>query len=311
MGIVRLSVGGGTPEGMNSAYLVDGRVLVDPGPPTDGAWEELRSGLESRLERLTDLEYVVCTHWHADHVGLAPRLADAAGATIAIGAGDAPLLGEYGSERERRLERDANAMRVWGVPAKTIASVTDGDRPSPVPVRCDVSPLEAGDELAGATVLETPGHTAGHIALEMGTDHALMVGDAVLPTYTPNVGGSDTRLRGTDPLGTYLETLDRIESREGVDDGSVALLPGHGSTCSSNRLETIRDHHRERTVRVREALGKLGSSTPWDVAIHLFGSLEGIHTKFGAGEAAAHLEYLERESVVARDSDGTYWLVES
>ncbi|MFP8956205.1 MBL fold metallo-hydrolase [Natrialbaceae archaeon A-CW3] len=308
MAIVRLSVGRGTPEGTNSAYLVDGRVLVDPGPPTDEAWEELRGGLESHLERLTDLEYVVCTHWHADHVGLAPRLSEAAEATIAMGAGDAPLLAEYRAERERRLERDAAAMRAWGVSAETIANVIDSDRPSPVPERCDVRPLEAGDTLAGLAVLETPGHTAGHIALEMTTGDALLVGDAVLPTYTPNVGGSDTRLRGQNPLGTYLETLARIESCEGIGNGSVTLHPGHGSTCSPDRLETIRTHHRERTARVREAVEERGPSTPWDVAVHLFGSLEGIHAKFGAGEAAAHLEYLARESVVACNSDGAYWL---
>ncbi|WP_312909000.1 MBL fold metallo-hydrolase [Natronosalvus caseinilyticus] len=308
MTVVRLPVGGGTPEGTNSAYLVDERVLVDPGPPTEAAWSDLRTGLEAELETLSNLEYVVCTHWHADHVGLAPRLAETCNATITMGERDAPLLMEYAAEREARLERDAAAMTDWGVPGDVVTAVVEGDRPSPLPDATPVESLVDGQTIAGLEVVETPGHTAGHVSLA--TDEALVLGDAVLPTYTPNVGGSDTQTRGTDPLGTYLETLNRLLAREGVESGAVTLRPGHGETVDPERIEAIRDHHDERTRRVETALEERTVATPWDLARDLFGDLEGIHAKFGAGEVAAHLERLERDGAVECEDGGGYALAE-
>ncbi|USZ72937.1 MBL fold metallo-hydrolase [Natronosalvus halobius] len=306
MTVVRIPVGGGTPEGTNSAYLVDERVLVDPGPPTEAAWSDLQNGLEIELETLADIEYVVCTHWHADHVGLAPRLAQAADATVAMGKRDAPLLAAYAAEREARLDRDAAAMVAWGVPEDVVTAVVESDRSSPLPHAMPVESLVDGQTVAGLEVLETPGHTAGHVSLA--TDEALVLGDAVLPTYTPNVGGSDTRTRDMDPLGTYLETLDRLLAREGVESGAVTLRPGHGETVDPERIETIRDHHDERTQRVVTALEKRTKATPWDLARDLFGELEGIHAKFGAGEVAAHLERLQRDGVVVCEEGGRYAL---
>lgn len=55
----RIGIDGEPPEGQNSASLVDGRIVVDPGPLTDTAWTDLRIGLEragvslERLERHT------------------------------------------------------------------------------------------------------------------------------------------------------------------------------------------------------------------------------------------------------------------
>ena len=292
MNVERVAVGDGTPEGTNSAYLLPERgIVIDPGPPTERAWTDLTAGLEAAD---LELEYVLVTHWHADHAGLAPRLAEAADATLAMGAGDAPLVGAYGDEREKRVNRDAETMAHWGVPEDAIEAVRATDDPSPIPDRFPVEHLEDGEEVADLEVLATPGHTLGHTSFV--ADDAVIVGDAVLPTYTPNVGGSDTRTRGGDPLATFRESLERLEALAETH----ALLPGHGTGVDADRIATIRAHHRSRSDRVRDALEARGKATPWNLARDLFGDLEGIHVKFGAGEAAAHLESLEGEGVVER-----------
>ena len=322
----RIGVGGGSPEGANSAYLVDGRVVVDPGPPAESAWDDLRAGLERAGASIDDVETVLVTHWHVDHAGLAPRLAEAADATLAMGAGDAPLVADYATARERRLERDREAMRRLGVPADVAEAVVAGDTPSPMPDSIPVERLADGDRIAGLEVVATPGHTLGHTAFA--GDGFLLVGDAVLPTYTPNVGGSDTRTLvdtddavdgsstsapiESDPLAAFLETLDRLEDRP------ERLLPGHGTAVSADRIAEIRGHHDERSRRVREALEGDGAgsddggtsaaskresptgTTPWELALELFGDLEGVHVKFGVGEAAVHCRRLEREGVLER-----------
>ena len=303
--VERVAVGQGTPEGTNSAYLLPERgVVIDPGPPTESAWTDLRTGLERASLTLEDVRHVLVTHWHADHAGLAPRLAEAADATLAMGDTDAPIVADYAAERERRLERDAETMRTWGAPDDAVAAVLEGDRPSPLPDSFPVERLADGDRIAGLEVLATPGHTLGHVAFarEASGDAdadtgAVFVGDAVLPTYTPNVGGSDTRTRTTDPLGDYFETLSRLERRP------EPLLPGHGTTLAADRIEEIRTHHHARTDRVVATLESLGPVTPWAVACELFGDLSGIHVKFGAGEVAAHLEALEAEGMLERVAD--------
>ena len=276
----------GSAEGGNSAYVLPERgIVVDPGPPGETAWRRLRDGLDDAGIELDGVNHVLVTHWHADHVGAAPRLAREATATLALHERDAPLVGDYAVERERRLERDGRVLDRWGVPADRIETLLSGDSPSPIPDSFTVRPLVAGDTVEGVDVLHTPGHTAGHAAFVL--DEHGFVGDAVLRTCTPNVGGGDTRQDA--PLTRYRRTLLRL-----VDRVETAH-PGHGSAFDLEpRIESLRAHHRERSLRVVEVIEGVGPVTPWQVAQTLFGEMAGYHAKFGAGEAYAHLEHLER-----------------
>ena len=305
MTVVRIPVGGGSPEGENSAYLFPDRgLLVDPGPPGEDAWGALLEGIGDAGLDLADVEEVFVTHWHVDHAGLAVRSAEAAGATLTMHADDAPLVGDYVRERERRLERDARRLRQWGVPDDLVASLRSSDAPSPLPDAYPVEAVADGDSVAGLDVIHAPGHTLGHAALADPARGDLVVGDAVLPTYTPNVGGGDTRQR--DPLAAYRETLDRVTTLGWTDAGpdDVTLHPGHGSAVDfPDRIDAIRHHHAERTERVLEVLREGSAATPWAVATELFGEMRGTHAKMGAGEAAAHLVRLQREGTVEQVDD--------
>jgi glyoxylase-like metal-dependent hydrolase (beta-lactamase superfamily II) len=303
------------PEGANSAYVLpDSRTVVDPGPPTDEAWSRLCSGIEAAGLALDDVEFVFVTHWHADHAGLAPRLAETADARVVMHETDAPLVADYARERERRVERDARRLSEWGVPSSVVEALQSGDRPSPIPDSLAVETLEDGESLTGVTAVHTPGHTLGHAAFvckEVDADEAenLFVGDLVLPTYTPNVGGGDTRLE--DALATYLESLEQVRDVT-RDVGAKTVAPGHGAPLTlDERINEIVAHHDERSRRTVTALatcleenGELdaettsATATPWDVATRLFGELSGIHAKMGAGEAASHLDFLRKRGAV-------------
>jgi glyoxylase-like metal-dependent hydrolase (beta-lactamase superfamily II) len=291
--VERIAHAAANPEGENSTYVLPDRgLVVDPGPPGDRSWETLAAGLPAAGLPVDDVETVVVTHWHADHAGLAPRLAAAADAELVLHATDAPLVADYAAERRRRLDRDARRLRSWGVPEATVTAVVGGDSPSPMPDTCPVRAVADGESVAGAEAIHTPGHTAGHLALRAG--EALFVGDAVLPTYTPNVGGSDTRLDSA--LETYLDALDRLAERVGDAGSEADAYPGHGATVDlSGRIRTIRTHHAERIDDAVAALPAPGGAdagrTPWAVARDLFGEMAGIHAKMGAGEAAAHLAF--------------------
>jgi glyoxylase-like metal-dependent hydrolase (beta-lactamase superfamily II) len=308
--VERIAHTAASPEGENSTYVLPERgLVVDPGPPGASPWTTLTEGLRAAGLPVESVETVVVTHWHADHAGLAPRLAAAAGAELVLHRDDAPLVADYAAERERRVARDARRLREWGVPEPTVEGVVDGDTPSPMPDSCPVRAVADGESVAGAEAIHTPGHTAGHLALLAGD--ALLVGDAVLPTYTPNVGGSDTRLASA--LETYLNTIDDLSERFGGGDGADATpqaYPGHGTTVDlPGRIRTIREHHAE---RIRDAVAALPESgddadppgrTPWAVAGDLFGEMAGIHAKMGAGEAAAHLAFAADHGFAERVDD--------
>lgn len=287
----RIPVGGGSPEGTNSAYLLpDRRLLVDPGPPTESSWAALTDGIAEAGVAPADIDHVVVTHWHVDHAGLAPRLADAADATIHMHERDAPFVRTYEGTHRRRRERDLATMAAWGVPAERREEVAGSDTPSGLPAETPVTDHADGDTVAGTTLWHTPGHTEGHVAVA--TDDSLYVGDAVLQTYTPNAGGSDTRAQN--PLADYAATLDRVAASDRT------LRPGHGETVRPDRVETIRAHHRDRSRDLFETVAETGPITPWAVARRLFGDMAAIHVKFGAGEAAAHLQLLVGLGAVER-----------
>ena len=291
----RIAVGSGSPEGTNSAYVIpDLGAVIDPGPAGDASWERLVKGFEDTHISLSEISSVFVTHWHMDHAGLAPRLSADADTTLYMHEDDAPLVAEYADERTQRLDHDARTLARWGVSEESISAIQATDDPTPVPDEFPVRPLSDSDRVSGFEVLHTPGHTLGHTAFA--ADGMLFVGDAVLPTYTPNVGGSDTRTEK--PLETYLRTLRRLRYRE------ETAYPGHGTGLDLEaRIDEIQSHHERRSRRIHALVVEYERITPWKVATQLFGEMHGIHAKMGAGEAAAHLTHLDAIEYVERVAD--------
>lgn len=285
-------------EGRNSAYVLPDRgVVIDPGPPGDDAWDDLVAGIEAAGLALADVSTVLVTHWHYDHAGQAVPVAEAAGAEVVLHEHDAPLVGDYRHQRERRVERDRRALEQWGVPPEKIEEVFSMDDPTEYPDSYPVTAVADGDSVAGIDVRHTPGHTLGHATYL--ADGTAFVGDTVLGTTTPNVGGGDTRL--SDPLGRYLESLATLDAMDAV------ARPGHGTDLTlDDRIPEIRAHHAERTARVADVVEERAPVTTWDVAVTLFRTMRGYHVKFGAGEAFAHLAVLDSRGAVDRVAEDPF-----
>ncbi|EMA41152.1 MBL fold metallo-hydrolase [Halobiforma nitratireducens] len=313
----RISLGNEEFEGRNNAYLLaddaEGSLaLVDTGVATPGVRSDLREGLAERGYEYADVDAIVLTHFHPDHSGLAGEIQAESDATVYVHEADAPLVEGSADALEALDERRREYLTQWGVPEEprnellAFLEASEGIAGDPL----EATPIEDGDVLeVGGYRLEAvhaPGHAAGLCCFEFEADGGLeaFVGDAVLPVYTPNVGGADVRVDR--PLAKYLETLQRIADRE-----YDRVWPGHRDPIDdpTDRALTIAEHHRERTANVLDVLEEHGPADPWTVSAHLFGDLEGIHILHGPGEAYAHLDHLRHEGAVALE-DGAYRLLE-
>jgi len=151
----------GRPPNLINVYLA-GDVLVDAGTP--GARMRILRQLAGR-----EVTTHVVTHAHPDHFGSSHAVCEQLAIPLWTGERDADAL-ESGSPVPA-------AGRVPALMAK--AKMPPGH---PVARR-----LREGDEVAGFTVLDVPGHSAGHIALWRESDRTLICGDVFfnLPKLGP------------------------------------------------------------------------------------------------------------------------------
>ena len=72
--------------GSVNAWLLRGEplTLIDTGPGNNDALAALEAGLRARGVRLEDIELVIGTHHHLDHVGLTATIQRRAGAGVAV-----------------------------------------------------------------------------------------------------------------------------------------------------------------------------------------------------------------------------------
>ena len=145
----------GFPPHAINVYLV-GDVLVDAG--TRHAAGRILRQLRGRTVNAHAL-----THAHADHQGSSHEVCETLGIPLWCGERDAEAV-EDGRIRERMPSHPINDL---------IARVFPGP-PHPVERR-----LKEGDEIAGFTVLDVPGHSAGHVAFWRESDRALICGDVL------------------------------------------------------------------------------------------------------------------------------------
>ncbi|MCA1189471.1 MBL fold metallo-hydrolase, partial [Saccharopolyspora sp. 6T] len=156
-------------------------------------------------------------------------------------------------------------------------------------------------------VLETPGHTRGHVVFVDAANGLLFAGDHVLPHITPSIGLEAARTPL--PLGDYLSSLRLVGELP-----DLRLLPAHGPVTGSAhaRVAELLDHHERRLDQTAAAV-LAGAATGFEVAGVLgwtrreraFADLDEFNRILAVGETLAHLDVLvERGRLRRSTSDG-------
>jgi glyoxylase-like metal-dependent hydrolase (beta-lactamase superfamily II) len=145
-----------TPRNAINAYLI-GDVLIDTGVKQSA--DTIAAMLEGRR-----ISAIALSHAHGDHAGAMKDLADRFGAPVWCGARDREAAETGRLVLAPRLRRPRLAA---------IANATAGFHGTPV-----ARTLAEGDSLAaGFTVLDTPGHSPGHVSFWREGDRTLICGD--------------------------------------------------------------------------------------------------------------------------------------
>jgi glyoxylase-like metal-dependent hydrolase (beta-lactamase superfamily II) len=274
-----------------------------------GAWNLIDTGLGVRepevlwrpvLDRLdAPVERIVVTHMHPDHVGGAADVAALTGAPVLQGRDDfEQCVRAWGPGRSS--ERIAAYWLSHGLPAAEADVVVRESEALARAVHYEPEPtlLDPGDELDGWRVERLRGHADGHIVLVR--DGVLIAGDTILGGITPTIGLYPASR--PDPLGDYLQTLDRLESMP-----LRVAYTGHRAAIAdpAARAREIRHHHAARLDAAAAALDGSPSS-PYDVSLALFDAeLSPVQRRFALAESLAHLERLVLAGRAAR-VDGGY-----
>jgi len=283
----------------------EGLVLIDAGWGAEESWRALRAGLESIGAGVADVRGVLVTHMHFDHVGLAGRVRQAAGAWIAMHPADQAVFArpDYRSA-QRAVAVEAEFLRGLGAsPAEAAAAVGSAAEWERFTTIARPDRLLTDGELADVPgwklrAVHTPGHTPGHLCFVDERSRRLFSGDHVLPRITPNI--SLQRGAPPDPLGDYLDSLARTRDLD-VDD----VLPAHEWRFRGlpGRVDAIAAHHERRLAELLAAIRHRPGSTPWQLAGHLTWSrpwdqYSGQMRIFAVTETAAHVHLLERRGLV-------------
>jgi glyoxylase-like metal-dependent hydrolase (beta-lactamase superfamily II) len=311
-GVHRVSVPLPFPPGEVAAWVIEGdegHTLVDTGIDTPPARGALRDAAAEVGVTPDSLAYVVLTHAHPDHYGLAGPVREWSGARVAIHEEEEKLARRFVDRWPEDRAHAAHAFAEIGVPASVIpAFLRASDLIHSLYARFhpDIvltgarGPLPGG---GGWEWIHTPGHSPGHVTVYHPGRRILITGDHVLPRISPNVGAD---LYATEPLSDYLASLRALRELP-VD----LVLPSHGEPFEdlAGRIDAIAAHHDERNVQILASL-KDGARTAFDVTRAVFGNLPPDNLLHAVRETRAHLAYLQRHARVRREHDGTVetWL---
>ncbi|MDP6375150.1 MAG: MBL fold metallo-hydrolase [Pseudomonadales bacterium] len=277
---------------------------------------ECREVLEAAIEGIgIDLEQTdfVATHLHADHQGLIPTLMRS-GSRAYMGALDTPAFRQGKGDTWSKDGFMGDFARRSGFPARDLEASMQNHPGFRYSGSAPVDYIELKEGYAFDVgeyclrVIDTPGHTGGHVCLFDTEAKIFLSGDHVLGDITPNIA---TWSNEGDPLGDYLASLDKVA---GLD---VALcLPGHRSVIEAfgERLDELVEHHRARANEVLDIL-EAGDANAYDTAGQMTWSIQAASWEefpvmqrwFATGEAIAHLRYLEEKQLIrCREVDGDF-----
>lgn len=313
-GIHRLAIPTPFAVGRVNTYLIEDSplTLVDSGPNSAKALYELEGALARRGHAIEDLELLVVTHQHIDHLGLLDVLSKRSGAEVAALDVLAPYVERYREDAERDDDFAEALMRRHGIPEDVryaLRSVSTafrawGSSASVTRVLRDGEVLELRDR--SLTVLHRPGHSPTDTVFWDAERGLLLAADHLLKHISSNPLVS--RPPGADPspddrpraLVTYLDSLARTREMP------VSLvLPGHGDPIDDHGalIDSRLAMHRRRADKILRLIAQAPRNA-YEIAQALWGNVAVTQAYLTLSEVLGHVDLLLDDGRVEEVAEG-------
>ncbi|MBW2366376.1 MAG: MBL fold metallo-hydrolase [Deltaproteobacteria bacterium] len=288
--------------------------LIDAGTKSPEAFASIANQLNALGFGWGDVERIILTHCHGDHVGLATTIIEAAGR---------PVDCFIHPEDKWRISKEECGGRVWdwdetverffiraNMPNKEIMMLRKhfDDLESMADPIENLSTMEDGQTFSGdgyrLKVVHTPGHSPGACCLYDPDRKILFSGDTVIKHFPPNAIMELKHHRLKTPnyqsLKAHLNSLEKLAAMD-----IRYVFSGHGEYVDdpAHLISTYFDYHQQMMKSIRSALGN-GNRSIYDIVEKLFRRKTSGEAYFAVSEVTVHLEYLIAEGRVQLIDDG-------
>jgi glyoxylase-like metal-dependent hydrolase (beta-lactamase superfamily II) len=298
--------------GRVNTYLVedDPLTLIDTGPNSGKALDELEQALAALGRRVEDLRLIVVTHQHMDHLGLVSILARRSGAEVAALDRLAPWLADYRRSMEADDAFAERMMALHGIPEDVryaLRAVSASFRGWGAAAHVTLE-LHDGGELAlrdrTFRIHHRPGHSPSDTVLHDEDAQVLIAGDHLIKHISSNpllarpLGGdapADERPRA---LMSYLASLRATRAMERV----AQVLPGHGEPIEDHVAlidERLRMHER-RAGKLHRLIAERPRSA-YELAQAMWGNVAVTQAYLTLSEVLGHVDLLLADGRVAEE----------
>jgi glyoxylase-like metal-dependent hydrolase (beta-lactamase superfamily II) len=310
---ITLTLSGFNPDSVNT-YLIktpNGYTMIDTGWDSPPAVQSLEEQLALIRARIPDIRQVILTHCHIDHLGMISRFRKSHGAKINLHEKEIDLIKVRFTDRDNFLPMTDKFLQSHGFP---VTELTPPEIQFPLPEGLvDMKPdvlLKGGEEIPVGPyklrVINTPGHTPGHIALYEPDHRFLFSGDILLPTIATNAALHVQLIQ--DPLQKYLDSLLILKDLD-IDK----VLPGHEYVFSGHkkRIEELFRLHRDKSSEILRDFTDDQPRTAFQISQNLaisrrtgmsnWHKLSGWDKRFAVLLTIAHLEALRSNQKLKMD----------
>jgi len=265
-------------EGTVNIYLLLGEPLTLIDAPTNIPTSV--EGFEANLAELglqtSDIERILCTHAHTDHMGMAHYIQERSGCEFWVHEDDADTCRRFPEPMFERHQYSERQLYEWDIPDEILQQMIGRDwDPDGIAEPVEVT----GTFLGGETVqwgeegmLEVhhvPGHCRGHVVYYDPHYRRLFSGDHVLPSIVPFADIMYLNPEGTERfpgLNHFLASLHHVKRLD-----LSYIYPSHGEiiTTPDDAIDNLLVFHEKRIKQVERAMRK-GGDTVYTIAERVY-----------------------------------------